>query len=179
MQRTRTRKRRLSRDAEATLVNDEGNTHTEAAYLRLELDWLGARVATTTWDFALIPSITAEVREQCFFWDHCRADWKCHAAIWEDGVHSCPLHRSTSPTTHDASHEAALHDPIRQQTSADRHDLPPECCGQADNQTSTWCGTYFANTMYNQQCLTKLSTLIKRVHCAVTFTTLVVITSWG
>ena len=54
-------RRRLSRDAEATLVNDEGSTHTEAAYLRLELDWLGARAATTTWDISLILSITAEV----------------------------------------------------------------------------------------------------------------------
>ena len=52
-------RRRLSRDAEATLVNDEGSTHPEAAYLLLELDWLGARVATTTWEVALIPSITA------------------------------------------------------------------------------------------------------------------------
>ena len=88
-------------------------------------------------------------------------------------------HRSTSPTTHDASHEAALHDPIRQQNSADRHDLPLECPGEADNETGTWCGIYHANTMYIQHLLMKLSTLIKRVHCEVMFTTLVEMTSLG
>ena len=59
------------------------------------------------------------------------------------------------------------------------HDLPPECSGEADNETGTWCGKYLANAMYDQQCLMKLSTLIKIIHCEVTFTALVEMTPWG
>ena len=86
---------------------------------------------------------------------------------------------STSPTAHDESHEAVLHDPVRPQTSADRHDMPHECPGEADHETGTWCGIYHANTMYVRQYLMKLSTLIKRMHYEMVLITLVEITSWG
>ena len=172
-------RRHLSPDAVDALIRDDWSIRGEAEHLHLGLFWMSASGVITTWVSALLSSIVSDDQMQSLLWERWRADRKCRPITRDDGDQSYLFYMSTSPIIHGKGHKAMLHDSMRPQTSAGRHDLPPEGPGEANRGAGYWCNVHQESTMYVSCCTIGLPMPIRRVHCGEFLTTLGEMISWG